>query len=162
MNKLKELWGNNKVLIVLGCILVICLIAILIVTFSFFLGGSKSVYGDRLKKQENVKVTDNIKNEYIANLTNDKDVESVSMDVKGAIIYITINFAGDISLNDAKSKTAASLTSFSEEILSVYDLGFTIKSPKTENSDGFIMLGAKNVAGTGLSWRNNTQVESEE
>ncbi len=159
---MKELWGNNKVLIVLGGILVVCFIAILIVTFSFFLGGSKSVYGDRLKKQENVKVTDNFKNEYIASLTADKDIESAKVEVKGAIIYVTINFVGDISLNDAKSKTAASLASFSEEILGVYDLGFTIKSPKTENTDGFTMLGAKNVAGTGLSWRNDTQVESEE
>ena len=37
MKKLKELWGNNKVLIVLGIILIICLIAIITVTFSFFL-----------------------------------------------------------------------------------------------------------------------------
>ena len=42
---MKELWQKNKVLIVLGFILLVCLIAILIVTFSFFFGGYKNEYG---------------------------------------------------------------------------------------------------------------------
>ena len=162
MKKLKELWGNNKVLIVLGIILIICLIAIIIVTFSFFLGGNKGVYGDRLNGIDKHPVTNNIKSESVTNLESEKSVTKVSLDTKGKIIYIIINFASDTSLEDAKNLAASSLEKLNEDILSFYDIDFTLKCEKSENSEGFTILGAKNVAGSGLVWNNNTPLESEE
>ena len=162
MNKLKEIWGKNKVLIVLGIILIICFIAILIVTFSFFFGGSESVYGDRLDGIENYSIEDSFIDEYIANLESDEMINSATFDTKGRIIYVTIDFVGDTSLVEAQSKAAASLEQFSEETLSYYDINFTLTSESTENSEGFTIMGARNVAGSGLVWNNNTPVESEE
>lgn len=162
MKKLKELWGNNKVLIVLGIILIICLIAIITVTFSFFLGGNKGVYGDRLNGIDKHPVTNNIKSEYKTSLESEKSVTKVSIDTKGKIIYIIINFASDTSLEDAKNLAASSLEKLNEDILSFYDISFTLKCEKSENSEGFTILGAKNVAGSGLIWNNNTPLESEE
>ena len=162
MNKLKEIWGKNKVLIVLGIILIICFIAILIVTFSFFFGGSESVYGDRLDGIENYPIEDSFIDEYIANLESDEMINSATFDTKGRIIYVTIDFVGDTSLVEAQSKAAASLEQFSEETLSYYDINFTLTSESTENSEGFTIMGARNVAGSGLVWNNNTPVEREE
>lgn len=162
MKKLKELWGNNKVLIVLGIILIICLIAIITVTFSFFLGGKKGVYGDRLNDIDKHPVTNNIKSEYKTSLESEKSVTKVSIDTKGKIIYIIINFASDTSLEDAKNLAASSIEKLNEDILSFYDIDFTLKCEKSENSEGFTILGAKNVAGSGLIWNNNTPLESEE
>ena len=162
MKKLKELWGNNKVLIVLGIILIICLIAIITVTFSFFLGGNKGVYGDRLNGINKHPVTNNIKSEYKTSLESEKSVTKVSIDTKGKIIYIIINFASDTSLEDAKNLAASSIEKLNEDILSFYDIDFTLKCEKSENSEGFTILGAKNVAGSGLIWNNNTPLESEE
>lgn len=162
MKKLKELWGNNKVLIVLGIILIICLIAIITVTFSFFLGGNKGVYGDRLNGIDKHPVTNNIKSEYKTSLESEKSVTKVSIDTKGKIIYIIINFASDTSLEDAKNLAASSIEKLNEDILSFYDIDFTLKCEKSENSEGFTILGAKNVAGSGLIWNNNTPLESEE
>ena len=162
MKKLKELWGNNKVLIVLGIILIICLIAIITVTFSFFLGGNKGVYGDRLNGIDKHPVTNNIKSEYKTSLESEKSVTKVSIDTKGKIIYIIINFASDTSLEDAKNLAASSIEKLNEDILSFYDIDFTLKCEKSENSEGFTILGAKNVAGSGLVWNNNTPLESEE
>ena len=162
MNKLKEIWGKNKVLIVLGIILIICFIAILIVTFSFFFGGMESVYGDRLDCIENYPIEDSFIDEYIANLESDEMINSATFDTKGRIIYVTIDFVGDTSLVEAQSKAAASLEQFSEETLSYYDINFTLTSESTENSEGFTIMGARNVAGSGLVWNNNTPVESEE
>ena len=159
---MKELWKNNKVLIVLGFILLACLIAILIVTFSFFFGGNKNEYGDRLKDIDKYQITETIKNDYVSSLENDKSVSSVKFNTKGRIIYITINYVSDTSLEDAKAKAATSIAKLSEDILSYYDIDFTIKCEKSENSEGFTLLGAKNVAGSGLVWNNNTPVESEE
>ena len=162
MKKLKELWGNNKVLIVLGIILIICLIAIIIVTFSFFLGGNKGVYGNRLNGIDKHPVTETLKSEYKSSLESEKSVTKVSMDTKGKIIYIIISFASDTSLEDAKNLAASSLEKLNEDILSFYDISFTLKCEKSENSEGFTILGAKNVAGSGLVWNNNTPLESEE
>ena len=162
MNKLKEIWGKNKVLIVLGIILIICFIAIIVVTVSYFFGGSESVYGDRLDGIEDHPIEDSFVSEYTTNLESDDMIESVEFDTKGRIIYITINFVGDTSLVEAQSKTAASLETFSDDLLSYYDINFTITSEATDNSDGFTLMGARNVAGSGLVWNNNTPVESEE
>ena len=101
MKKIKNLWENNKVLIVLGLILVACLVAILIVSFSYFFGGSKNEYGDRLQDIEKYPITETIKNEYVSALENEKIVKDVKMHTKGKIIYITIDFNADTSLNDA-------------------------------------------------------------
>lgn len=161
MNKFKELWGKNKVLIVLGVILVICFIAIMIVTFSFFFGGSKSVYGDRLDNIDKYPITNSFKSEYITSLESDESIEKVNIDTRGRIVYITITFVGDTPLVDAQSKATASLAKFNEELLSYYDISFTLKCSKTENSEGFTILGVKNVAGSGLVWNNNLPVESE-
>ena len=162
MKKLKELWGNNKVLIVLGIILIICLIAIITVTFSFFLGGNRGVYGDRLNGIDKHPVTNNIKSEYKTSLESEKSVTKVSIDTKGKIIYIIINFASDTSLEDAKNLAASSIEKLNEDILSFYDINFTLKCEKSENSEGFTILGAKNVGGSVLIWNNNTPLESEE
>ncbi len=162
MKKIKNLWENNKVLIVLGLILVACLVAILIVSFSYFFGGSKNEYGDRLQDIEKYPITETIKNEYVSALENEKIVKDVKMHTKGKIIYITIDFNADTSLNDAEAKATSSLTNLSEDILSYYDINITLKCDKSENSEGFVILGARNVAGSGLVWNNNTPVESEE
>lgn len=162
MKKLKESWGKNKVFILLGTILVICLVAIIVVTFSFFLGGSKSVYGDRLDGIDKYPVKETMKSSYITSLEEEKSVSKVSMNVKGKIIYISIEFVSDTSLEEAKSLAATSLKNISEDLQSFYDISFTLKCEKSENSEGFTILGAKNVAGSGLVWNNNTPLESEE
>ncbi len=162
MDKLKEIWGKYKILIVLGLILIICFIAILFVTVSYFFGSGESVYGDRLEDIEDYPIEDTFVSEYIANLESDEMINSATFDVKGRVIYVTINFVGDTSLVEAQSKAAASLEQFSENLLSYYDIDFTLISEATENSEGFTIMGAKNVAGSGIVWNNNTPVESEE
>ena len=162
MDKLKEIWGKYKILIVLGLILIICFIAILFVTVSYFFGSGESVYGDRLEDIEDYPIEDTFVSEYIANLESDEMINSATFDVKGRVIYVTINFVGDTSLVEAQSKAAASLEQFSENLLSYYDIDFTLLSEATENSEGFTIMGAKNVAGSGIVWNNNTPVESEE
>ena len=47
MKKLKNLWANNRILLILGIILVVCIIAIIVVFLTYFVGTKKSVYGSR-------------------------------------------------------------------------------------------------------------------
>ena len=161
MKKAKETWQNNKVLIVLLLILIVCLIAIIVVCLTFFLGGNKSVYGERLKDIDKYPITENFKTEYINELEKDDLIDKVEFNTKGKIIYLTLTFANDTELDAAKNKASSSLEKFSEKLLSYYDIQLTLLSNKTENSDGFVIMGAKNVSGNGVVWNNNTKPESE-
>ena len=162
MNKIKELWGKNKVFIVLGIILIICLVTIICVGVSFFFGGSETVYGDRLDDIENYPISEEFKSDYIASLLENEEVSDVTIDIRGRIVYVNIVFVGDTNLANAKSKAVTSLEKFSDELLSYYDINLTLTSKATENSEGFTIMGAKNVAGSGVVWNNNTPVESDE
>ena len=162
LKKLKEIWQKNRVLIVLIGILIACFIAICIVVVTYFFGGSDTVYGDRLKDIDKHPITEDFKNKYISTLENDDAIEEVTFNSKGRVIYIRIKYVDDFSLVEAESKATASLTTFEENTLNYYDLNFTIVSDETDNSDGFTLMGAKNVNSDTVVWNNNTQAESEE
>lgn len=152
LKKLKDFWGNNKVLIVLGLILVVCLCLICVVVFSYFLGGT-------YEEPSNYNFESDA---YITTLKSEESVSDTSIFVKGNIVYVTIKFIENTSLEDAKSVAIKSLEYMGEDVISNCDISFTLKSYATEDSDGFIILGAKNIAGSSLEWNNNTPVESEE
>lgn len=162
MSKFKDFWRKNKVLVVLIGILIICFIAICIVVATYFFGGSKTVYGDRLKDIDKYPITEEFKKEYIDFLKDDgKDVSDVTFNTKGRVIYIRIKFVDDYSLVVAESKATASLAKFTDDLLEYYDLNFTLVSDATENSDGFTIMGAKNTSSKIVVWNNNTKFEEE-
>ena len=163
-NKFKELWGKNKVLIILGLILICCLVAIIIVSISFFFGKGKSIEGDRIKDISKYPITETFKSDFVTSVEGNESVKSATLEVKSnrRTVYVVINFKDDTSLNDAEGIAQASLSNISEDLLGYYDFEYILKCEKTENSDGFTTMGAKNVAGSGLVWNNNTPVESEE
>lgn len=162
MKKIKELWQKNKVLVVLVAILIACFIAICVVVVTYFFGGSETVYGDRLKDIDKHPITEKFQNEYIESLESDEKIEEVTFKIKGRVVYIRMQFVDDYSLVEAESKASASLASFSKDLLDYYDLDFTLVSDKTKDSEGFCIMGAKNINSDSIVWNNNTPVESEE
>ena len=101
-------------------------------------------------------MTDKDKNEYKETLLENENVKKVSINIKGRIIYIHINFDDEIGLEDAKSLVINSLDLFSEDILNYYDIEFVLKS------DNYTILGAKNAIIDHVSWNNNREIEEEE
>ena len=159
---MKKFIKNNKLTVITFIICLVFVILVFAIKLTFFPDEGRAIYGDRLDGIENYPIEDSFIDEYIANLEADEMINSVSFDVRGRIIYIDIDFVGDTSLVEAQSKAAASIEQFSEETLSYYDINFTLTSASTENSEGFTIMGARNVAGSGLVWNNNTPMESEE
>ena len=161
MKKIKKLWNENRILFVLFMILIICFIAICVVIFSYFIGSSKSVYGDRLKNK--VTVSDKEKNEYVKALKEDELVTDVTYRVGVRTIYITITFNMKATLEEAESKAVASLEKISEKVLGYYDINFTLTQDTDANdsSKGFTIMGSNNVNGSGVVWSNNTPIEEE-
>jgi len=156
MKKLKKAWANNRVIIVLGIIVIVCIIIILGVMISYFVGTGKSSYGDRLVEIEKMAVKNEDKNRYLEKIEENELVDTVNFSVSGGIIYIKIIVVEKASLVEAQSIATASLDQLDEEYLKIYDINFTIEQAKTETVDGFLVMGAKNVNGTGLYWSNMT------
>jgi len=156
MKKLKKAWANNRVIIVLGIIVIVCIIIILGVMISYFVGTGKSSYGDRLVEIEKMAVKNEDKNRYLEKIEENELVDTVNFSVSGGIIYIKITVVEKASLVEAQSIATASLDQLDEDYLKIYDINFTIEQAKTETVDGFLVMGAKNVNGTGLYWSNMT------
>lgn len=145
-------------LIIIACIGVS--IGLLLKYFYFGNGGSK--YGDRLDGIEAVLIADDKKNEVANSLKEEKNVKDATVTVTGKIIYIRIAFEAGADLETSKSIAVKSLEQFSEDEKKFYDVNFTLVSDKTDNSDGFTIMGAKNVNGTNLVWNNNNAVSDGE
>ena len=101
--------------------------------------------------------------EIISQIEENEIVEEATIRVSGKVIYVTITFVPATTLVEGQSIALASLDYFSEETLNFYDLEYMIQAEDTEDAEGFQLIGAKNVSGTGgIVWNNNTPFEEEE
>lgn len=162
MKKLKKIWQENSVLLVLFIILIACLIAISVVVVKYFVGDSNSKYGERLDNIEKYPFGEKEQNELKDKIKEEKLVLDVKTRVSGKTIYVTIDFDSSITLVEAQSKALASLEYFTEDTLSFYDIQYMIKADSTDKTDGFQIMGSHNISGTGgIVWNNNTAAKEE-
>lgn len=162
MKKLKKIWQENSVLLVLFIILIACLIAISVVVVKYFVGDSNSKYGERLDNIEKYPFGEKEQNELKDKIKEEKSVLDVKTRVSGKTIYVTIDFDSSITLVEAQSKALASLEYFTEDTLSFYDIQYMIKADSTDKTDGFQIMGSHNISGTGgIVWTNNTAPKEE-
>lgn len=152
MKKLKNLWANNRILLILGVILFVCVIAIIVVVMTYFMGAKKSVYGSRFDNMKvHIKKAD--QTAYVDALKARSGVDKVNFRESGKTLYVSVTLKDDIKLDDAKKIVEESLDKFSDDIKETYDMNFTIKNKS------YLLMGSRNVSGNGLSWNNNTPVE---
>ena len=148
---MKKLWKENKILMVLGIILLLCVTAIIVVVLKYFVGSKKSVYGNRFDNMK-VKITEKEQKDYVKSLEDNSNVSKVRFRVSNKTLYISSTFKDDVKLDDAKKIIDDSLANFSDDIKKTYDINFTITNAS------FTLMGAKNAPGNGLIWNNNTPV----
>ena len=153
MKKLKNLWMNNRILLILGVILLACFIAIIVVTTTFFVGNKKSADGGRCENLK-VQISDKEQNEYVSKVEENPNVEKVRFRVRCKTIYISVKFKNDVKLEDKKKAVEDSLELLSDKVKETYDMNFTINLDEKTH-----MMASRNVSGNGLSWNNNTPVE---
>lgn len=160
MKKLKKIWQENSILFVLLTILIVCMIAILIVVVTYFVGNSKSKYGDRLDEINKYPFVEDTQKEIASKMKEDEKILDVVFRTSGKTIYVTISFDPSVTLVQAQSKSLESLDYFSEDTLGYYDIQFLIQAESTDKSDGYKIMGSHNVSGTGgIVWNNNTKFE---
>lgn len=161
MKKIKKVWEENRVLLVLAIILVICLVIFGIVAITYFYGSSDNVYGNRLDITEEVPLNEKLLRDIESEVESKESVKEVKATLKGKIVYINIEFVDATKMDDAKTVAEGIITLFNEDELGVYDIQFTITSLSTADFKGYTLMGARNSSGNGTVVWNNYNIEEE-
>ena len=159
MKRIKKFYREHRVFTILMAIILVCLIIITTILIQcFYIGKGTDKYGDRLDGIEEHEISSAKIDDYEVNLANNEKVKSAKLDITGRIIYIKVIYETNCSLEEAESIAAKSLDSFTEDDKGFYDFNITLEKDATETSDGFLISGAHNKNGNGMSWNNNRVV----
>ena len=163
MSKIKKIWNENRVLFVLGVILIICVVVVAIVSLTYFYGSSSNAYGNRLDSIKDTPLSDKFLNSIKTEMNSKDDVKNTNVKVKGKIVYIELTFNDGTKMDDAKKTAKEAIKLFSEKELGLYDLQFTIKTAE------YTLMGAHNSNGSAstseeedIIWNNYTIKEETE
>lgn len=159
MKKIKKIWQENKVLLVLAIILIVCLVIFGLVALKYFYGSGSDVYGNRLDEIKDVKLSEKLFTDIKEELKKDEKVNDVSIILKGKIVYITIKYNKNVKIDDAKKIAEETLKLFNDNELAVYDIEYSISSD-SDKDDGYIIMGARNANGSGKIVWNNYNMEN--
>ncbi len=156
MSKLKKVWNENKILFVLGAIILVCLIIVIVVSLTFFYGSSESPYGHRLDITEKVPLKDDLLKDLKNTLESTEKVSKASVTLQGKVVYFIITYEVDTDMEKAKEIANSTLEKFSDEELGVYDLQYTISDTK------YTLMGAHNSnSEESITWSNYNIKEEE-
>jgi len=158
---MKKFIKNNKAVCLMVFIIIACLIiSVCLLLKYFYFGSGNTKYGDRLDGIENVLITDDRKSSVVEKLKENESVSDASIDIIGKRICIRIVFNTGTLLDSAKNVAVKIIDEFSEEEQNFYDLEFTLVCEDGEDTEGYTIMGNKNVNGTNLVWNNfNTSTE---
>ena len=162
MKIIKKVWEENRVLMVLAIILVICLIVFITVALTYFYGSSDNVYGNRLDITEKVPLNDKLLKDIKDDLRSKDNIESAEVTKKGKVVYINITFIPAVAMDVAKKVAEESISLFNDDELEVYDIQFTITSASGVEVEGYTLMGARNASGSGIVIWNNYNKNLEE
>ena len=158
---MKKLYRDNKTLFVLLTIALVCIVLSIVLLFKYFyFGNGETKYGNRLDGIQNVTISDDSMSNIKSKIQDNKLVSSASVAVTGKIVYIKITFNETASLVEAESVAVKALDNFSDSEKAFYDFEFTLAQAATDKTEGFKIMGAKNVNGSNLVWNNNNATTS--
>ncbi|MEG2457332.1 MAG: hypothetical protein RSB41_00320 [Bacilli bacterium] len=155
---MKKLFKENKILFILGAVIFISIIVIIVCMFIYFFGKDANKYGNRLNGIESVEISKDNETKLNNLYKDNKSVNKVNYNLKGKIIYITIELKEVLKLEDAKSLAVKSLEVFSDEVKAYYDISYTINVLDNKDNKLYPTQGYKNNSSAQIVWvKPNTQ-----
>ena len=152
MGKNKKI-RNNKVLLVLLGILLVCIIAIGILFYKFFYAGAGgSKYGNRLNGIENYPLSSNLQDEIKSLYSDNSKVGTIKVNTEGRVIYIDIDFKETLKVSEAESLAEKALEKIGENNLTYYDIHFILTYSGEEENENFPVFGAKSSNSLKVVW----------
>ena len=134
----------------LGVILLV-IIGLLILKDIFYPTENKAIYGTRTEGVKKNPIKDEHKNAIIAAFNG--KANSTTIRIAGRIIYIDIKLNGEITRDEAKNISGASLGQLPDNIKNYYDIQFIIENDT--NTAEFPIIGYKHHTKQGISWTKN-------
>ena len=113
---MKKLWKNNRVLVILLAILLLCLIAIVTVAVSFM---RPSGSDPRLEDIDEYEITQKFQDSFKEEMLNQEHLTkaSITANKNTRVIYITLEFDDEAQVEAAKEDASKSLDLFEEKYL---------------------------------------------
>lgn len=112
------------------------------------------LYGNRLNGISSYEIEDKKVNEMKEAIGALDGVVSVSYDLEGRLINITIRVKDEVERDAAKGYADQSITYFSDEQKGYYDIQVLISS-EDDNSEKYPIIGYKHKTSDSLVWSNN-------
>jgi hypothetical protein len=158
MSKFKKFYNNNRIYCTLMIISVFCLLLIAGAFVYYFIEQTKNdVYGNRLNGISSVEIKDSHKKDIISKVKENDKVDSLTIDVKGKIIYFIINLK-DGSVEDAEGIAIKSLEYLTNDEKEFYDINYTFTNKAdNDNAKLFPIMGYKKSDATIISWTKTSE-----
>ena len=137
----------------LGVIL-LAIIGLLILKDIFYPTENKAIYGTRTEGVKKNPIKDEHKNAIIAAFNG--KANSTTIRIAGRIIYIDIKLNGEITRDEAKNISGASLGQLPDNIKNYYDIQFIIENDT--NTAEFPIIGYKHHTKPEISWTKDRTV----
>ena len=137
----------------LGVILLV-IIGLLILKDIFYPTENKAIYGTRTEGVKKNPIKDEHKNAIIAAFNG--KTNSTTIRIAGRIIYIDIKLNGEITRDEAKNISGASLGQLPDNIKNYYDIQFIIENDT--NTAEFPIIGYKHHTKPEISWTKDRTV----
>ena len=131
---------------IISIVIIIICILLFLVYKNLFAGSNGSRYNDI----DNYKLTNDEINEVKDKINELEGIDSVSVYSDSKIIKIVVKLSSDIDFEDIKNKANESISGFSEENLSYYDVQFFVTS--LEESEIYPQIGYKFKTNSEFSW----------
>lgn len=144
---------DNRVLWVLLGILGVCFLAIGILFYRYFYAGtSSSKYGERLDGIENYPLSKTLEKDIQDLYKDNTEIDKVTVNNEGKIVYITINFTKSIKVTTAEDLAIKSLDKVGEKNLTYYDVQYILTYSGTEENTNFPVFGSKSASSLKVVW----------
>ena len=144
---------DNRVLWVLLGILGVCFLAIGILFYRYFYAGtSSSKYGERLDGIENYPLSKTLEKDIQDLYKDNTEIDKVTVNNEGKIVYITINFTKSIKVTTAEDLAIKSLDKVGEKNLTYYDVKYILTYSGTEENTNFPVFGSKSASSLKVVW----------
>lgn len=138
--------------ILLG-ILFVCFVVIGILFFKYFYSGiGTTKYGDRLDNIDKYPLSKTLSEDITSIYKDTTSVNKTVVDVKGRIIYITIDFKESIKVSTAQDLAIKSLEKIGEENLKYYEIQYILTYSGTEENSNYPVFGSKNANSLKVVW----------
>lgn len=152
---MKKFIKEHYILVIIGILSIVFLVFTFISFRKMYFTSNGDVYGDRLEGIEKVPIKDDVLDKVKKELLDSGKVETVTVRLQGKIVYFTIDYKEDVSVDQAREIATKTLTEFTEEQKKFYDFSYFLTQSKVTDSENYPTMGNKHPKNATIAWLRN-------